>query len=207
MAEEIINNDSTPVFRSTRKESIYRFFCGEIFTKGVRKWRIKTAAQQTVIMNDYDSETGNFLAYSFVHVSISMLGTKQADHCTCKIFSTCQTENAPTCCHCRLLNELLQFNTSNVLPPHISKESIEESMYYCVEPVIPLKAKVGVKRFSIAADGVAEIVSIFTVENTSRKVVQCNSSVRNMRKGSKREIKSLEDSSELCVHLATFRKF
>ncbi|XP_057294024.1 uncharacterized protein LOC130622573 isoform X2 [Hydractinia symbiolongicarpus] len=207
MAEEIINNDSTPVFRSTLKESLYRFFCGEIFTKGVCKWRIKTAAQQTVIMNDYDSETGNFLAYSFVHVSISMLGTTQTDHCTCKIFSTCQTENVPTCCHCRLLNELLQFNTSNVLPPHISKESIEESMYYCVEPVIPLKPKVGVKKFSIAANGVAEIVSIFTVENTSRKVVQCHSSVCNMRKGSKREIKSLEDSSELCVHLATFRKF
>ena len=45
----------------------YRFFCGELFTKGICKWRVLSESRNVVVMNDYDCETGNFFV-SFINI-------------------------------------------------------------------------------------------------------------------------------------------
>ena len=39
--------------------TLYDYFCGELFRHGVIMWRLNDEFNQTVVMNDYDSNSGN----------------------------------------------------------------------------------------------------------------------------------------------------
>ena len=54
------------VYVSTHKESLFRFYCGELFRHGICKWRILNETRNVVVMNDYDCQTGNFLVRGYL---------------------------------------------------------------------------------------------------------------------------------------------
>ena len=72
--------------------------------------------------------------------------------------------------------------------------------------VIEVNAKIGVRRFSIQGEDSIEFVTLYTVEKTTRKIVQCHSSFCSMNKYAKREVTKL-DGSSICAHLVKFREY
>ena len=46
---------------STFEESLYHYYCGELIRNGIFKCRVNTTHKKGVLMNDYDSDSGNFL--------------------------------------------------------------------------------------------------------------------------------------------------
>ena len=52
---EVMNNVA-----SSSKQSLFRYFCGQLFNHGVVKCRFKNEQKRIVVMNDYDPKTGDF---------------------------------------------------------------------------------------------------------------------------------------------------
>ena len=46
---------------STIKQTLYQYYYGELFRRGFLCWRVLTANRHVVVMNGYNSETGDFL--------------------------------------------------------------------------------------------------------------------------------------------------
>lgn len=69
--------------------------------------------------------------------------------------------------------------------------------------VLTLESKFGIKRFSISGAAV-EFVTIAKIENTSKEVAKCHSSICRMTRNQNttRDIKNLRDKENLCEHLA-----
>ena len=44
--------------------SLYRYYVERLFNDATLAWRVKSASVQVILMNDYDSETGNFKVLS-----------------------------------------------------------------------------------------------------------------------------------------------
>ena len=54
--------------------TLYDYFCGELFRHGVIMWRLNDEFNQPVVMNDYDSNSGN------MKVQVSMLLLYDTDY-------------------------------------------------------------------------------------------------------------------------------
>ena len=46
------------------RASLYQYYVERLFNDGTLAWRVKSASVQVLLMNDYDSETGNFKVLS-----------------------------------------------------------------------------------------------------------------------------------------------
>ena len=44
-------------------EGLFHFFCGQIFNHGRFIWRIRSPQKNLIVMNSYDSQTGDFQVY------------------------------------------------------------------------------------------------------------------------------------------------
>ena len=79
-------------------------------------------------------------------------------------------------------------------------------MEYSQNTVIELPSKENVEKCSVVAEGSAEIVTIFSVDKTPRKIIRCHSGYCNVHiGGNKRLVTSLGTSKNLCAHLIEFR--
>ena len=56
-----MNESYNKLVFSTFKESLYHYYCGELIRNGTFKWRVNATHKKVVLMNDYDSNSGNFL--------------------------------------------------------------------------------------------------------------------------------------------------
>ena len=56
-----MNESYNKLVFSTFKESLYDYYCGELIRNGTFKWRVNTTHKKVVSVNDYDSNSGNFL--------------------------------------------------------------------------------------------------------------------------------------------------
>ena len=56
-----VNESYNKLVFSTFKESFYHYYCGELIRNGTFKWRVNTTHKKVVLMNDCDSDSGNFL--------------------------------------------------------------------------------------------------------------------------------------------------
>ena len=43
------------------KESLYSYYCGQLFNHGIVRFRIRSLHKQVLLLNDYNPETGDFL--------------------------------------------------------------------------------------------------------------------------------------------------
>ena len=57
--------------KSNFKESLYHYYCGELVSKGVFKWRINSPYKKLAVMNDYSSESGNYMV-GFFSVTVAI---------------------------------------------------------------------------------------------------------------------------------------
>ena len=48
---------------SSYKETLFKYYCGQLFNHGVLKCRYKDECKQIAVMNDYDSESGDFKVF------------------------------------------------------------------------------------------------------------------------------------------------
>ena len=117
--------------------------------------------------------------------------------CSCSTFaiSTNISVNGDTvstisCCHSRLIKEILNGNENNE-NSFISDAKLQEARLSFNEKVLKLPSENEVDRFSIVADGSAESVTIFNVPKTAKNIIKCHSSVCKMLKSSTRNIKYL----------------
>ncbi|XP_057316804.1 uncharacterized protein LOC130657823 [Hydractinia symbiolongicarpus] len=176
-------------------------------------------------MGGYDIYSGDFMNYEYVHVTAVKTETTPIITCQCKIFSTLQASidvdhghyaNARervTCCHCRLMKELMIFvdfdglNESAIIPEHINKQIVLEALECTNDQVISLPAKTGVKRFSIVADQV-EFVTVCNVDKTHKQIATCHSTQCRLSKNqsTKRNVRNLTDCSSLCQHLKLLKE-
>ncbi|XP_057296505.1 uncharacterized protein LOC130653972 isoform X2 [Hydractinia symbiolongicarpus] len=211
---------------ASSSESLYQYFCGQLFNYGTFKWRVKSATKNVVVMNDYDCNTGEFMHFEYVHVFSTTTSTGPTYYCNCKIFSVSQTcVEAPerfdvrwlgvSCLHVRLLASVVSLlPSSDHIPEPVSADvslvnmSVINDGLKCSETVVEeLPAKLNVRKFSITHEDSAAIVSLFKVSGTNRKVVQCKNSLCVIDKGSKRSIKNITTAFDLCPHLVSFRDF
>ena len=82
---------------------------------------------------------------------------------------------------------------------------ILNGLKYANEDVVALPAKANVLKFSIFAEGSAELVTISSVSST-RKIIRCHSGSCNVLKGtSKRCLENLGNAESICAHLSAYR--
>ena len=72
--------------------------------------------------------------------------------------------------------------------------------------VIEVNAKSGVRKFSIRGEDSIEFVTLYTVEKTTRQIVQYHLPFCNMNICAKREVTKL-DGSSICTHLVKFQEY
>nr|XP_047132703.1 uncharacterized protein LOC124811356 [Hydra vulgaris] len=165
-------------------------------------------------MNNYNYESGNFQDKEFVHVKAETICSLTIYNCSCKTFSSCfffqskYTTNVNNCCHCRLLNQLMQMlNDPEFIPENslLSKKKLINSLIYLTSNVLKLTFKSGVERYSVVADSCA-FVTIFEILKSSRKVIKCHDSECQVSEGSIRQINNLQNGC-LCPHLKVFREY
>ena len=89
----------------------------------------------------------------------------------------------------------------------ISIAKLQEARLSSNEKVLKLPSRNGVDRFSMAADGSAEFVTICNVAKTAKNIIKYHSSVCNMLEGSSRSIKYLCKVNQLWPHLEEFKVF
>ncbi|XP_065647275.1 uncharacterized protein LOC136077009 isoform X1 [Hydra vulgaris] len=63
--EPTLSADTLPLSQNTSsvRLNLFQYYCGQLFNHGVLKWRIIDENIHTVLMNDYDSVTGDFLVF------------------------------------------------------------------------------------------------------------------------------------------------
>ena len=151
-----------------------------------------------------------------MHVAAKCSGQDVILECSCSTFSTILATNLTdndqklsSCCHCRLLREILAHLANPVSPlsPCINASKVQSGKSFVTSDVLQLKAKSGVDRFSVTADGSTELVTIFNISRTSRNIVKCHSSICKMNSGSCRNIRYLRKDDNLCPHLSIFKIF
>ena len=62
--EEEASNLCRHVSTLHERASLYQYYVERLFNDGTLAWRVKSASVQVLLMNDYDSETGNFKVLS-----------------------------------------------------------------------------------------------------------------------------------------------
>lgn len=107
------------VIYSSHQENLFRFYCGELFNRGVLRWGVRSSRKHVILMNDYDSENGNFLQFQYIHISVSSVTNQLVYTCTCKTYSTFRIEKNEDyrCCHCRLLHGLVGISEIGTIDP------------------------------------------------------------------------------------------
>ncbi|XP_065674194.1 uncharacterized protein LOC136091139 [Hydra vulgaris] len=62
------STDKLPFLQNTSSVqlNLFQYYCGQLFNHGVLKWRYMDEATHIVLMNDYDSDTGDFLVSKFI---------------------------------------------------------------------------------------------------------------------------------------------
>nr|XP_047124683.1 uncharacterized protein LOC124807139 isoform X2 [Hydra vulgaris] len=184
-----------------------------VMSHGVLCWRVRKPSLNICVMNNYNHENGNFQDKEFVHVKAETICSSTIYNCSCKTFSSCffqseDTTNVNNCCHCRLLNQLMQMlNDPKFIPENslLSKKKLMNSLIYLTSNVFKLTSKSGVERYSVVADSCA-FVTIFEILKSSRKVIKCHDSECQVSEGSTRQINNLQNGC-LCPHLKVFREY
>ena len=55
------NEVNTELRKSDFKESLYHYYCGELVSNGIFKWRTNTFYKKAAVMNDCSCDSGNFM--------------------------------------------------------------------------------------------------------------------------------------------------
>lgn len=208
--------------------SLYQAFKDNILNHGTLKWRVFSSTNQTVVMNDYDSETGDFKFFDYVIVSME---TSSQDNdvvwnCSCETFrvlmSTVQmnfgeiTWEGLMCLHCRLLKELqLQHNVRRVdlssdhaytreIPntdAPVSKAIISHNY-----PVILLPTQhLSNQKYNVVSKDEVQFINVFQSQYNSVIYISCLSGLCQHVFGKKRKYVTLDESEQICEHLKVFR--
>ncbi|XP_047139988.1 uncharacterized protein LOC124815374 [Hydra vulgaris] len=207
-------NEVNLVQHLSKRNSLYEYFCAELFSHGVLCWRVRKPSLSICVMNNYNHENGNFQDKEFVHVKAETMCSTTIYNCSCKTFSSCvffQSENLTNvnnCCHCRLLNQLMQMlDNPDFIPENslLNKKKLMDSLIYLKSNVFKLTSKSGVERYSVVADS-CSFVTVFEISKSSRKVIKCHDSLCQISEGSTRQINNLHNGC-LCPHLKVFREY
>ncbi|XP_047144680.2 uncharacterized protein LOC124818179 [Hydra vulgaris] len=211
--EELPSSSNT----SSVQLNLFQYYCGQLFNHGVLKWRYMDETMHIVLMNDYDSDTGDFLCNDFIHISVTSSTLSPIYNCSCKIFSISSSHVDATivnyCLHVRLLKSLLSLLAPFVEPAlndtcYINVFVMNEGLKFSSIPVIELPSRLNVNKFSVVANQSVAIVTIYKVSGSNRRVAQCHNSSCMVNEGSKRALKYLnsESVSEVCCHLVKLRE-
>nr|XP_047137215.1 uncharacterized protein LOC105847614 isoform X3 [Hydra vulgaris] len=197
-----------------KKNSLYEYFCGELFSRGILSWRVRRPSLNICVMNNYSQESGNFQDKEFVHVKAETINSSNIYNCSCKTFSTViyfqsdDMSNVNNCCHCRLLHQLLQMLDNPDFVPEISlinRKKLVESLLCLASNVFKLASKSGVERYSVVSDS-CTFITVFELSKSLRKVVKCHDSLCRISEGSTRQVNNL-DNGFVCSHLKVFREY
>ncbi|XP_047146020.1 uncharacterized protein LOC124805833 isoform X2 [Hydra vulgaris] len=210
-----LSTDKLPFLQNTSSVqlNLFQYYCGQLFNHGVLKWRYMNEAMHIVLMNDYDSNTGDFLCNDFIHISVSNSTLSPIYNCSCKIFSVSSSnlDDAVVgfCLHVRLLKSLLSvLDSKPVLSDthYIIVSVVNEGLKFSSISVIELPSRLNVNKFSVVANQSVAIVTVYKVSGSNRRVIQCHNSLCMINEGSKRALKYLTSDSEVCCHLIKFRE-
>ncbi|XP_065662188.1 uncharacterized protein LOC136084880 isoform X2 [Hydra vulgaris] len=196
-----------------KKNSLYEYFCAELFSRGVISWRVRRPSLNICVMNNYNQESGNFQDKEFVHVKAKTINSSNIYNCSCKTFLTIiyfqsdDVTNVNNCCHCRLLHLLLQMlDNPDFMPENnlINRKKLIESLLCLTSNVFKLASKSGIERYSVVSDS-CTFITVFELSRSLRKVVKCHDSLCQVSEGSTRQVNNL-DKGFLCSHLKVFRE-
>lgn len=160
--------------------------------------------------------------YDFVHVHGKICNERLVMDCTCSTFTTINqaTLQSPflpentigSCCHTRFFKDVLPSIESELEPhtslsPFININKVKDGIASSTEKVLKLNSKSNIERYSVSTGYDAQFVTIMKVHNTTRKIVQCHSSLCKLSEGNCRSVNYLHSSKVLCQHLTIFRNF
>ncbi|XP_065666997.1 uncharacterized protein LOC136087612 [Hydra vulgaris] len=106
------STDELPFLQNTLSVqlNLFQYYCEQLFNHGVVKWGYMDEATRIVLMNDYNSDTGDFLCNDFIYISVTSSTLSPIYTCSCKIFSISSSHVDATvvnyCLHVRLLKSL-----------------------------------------------------------------------------------------------------
>nr|XP_047139151.1 uncharacterized protein LOC124815053 [Hydra vulgaris] len=179
-------NEVNLVQHLSKRNSLYEYFCAELFSHGVLCWRVRKPSLSICVMNNYNHENGNFQDKEFVHVKAETMCSTTIYNCSCKTFSSCvffQSENLTNvnnCCHCRLLNQLMQMlDKPDFIPENslLNKKKLMDSLIYLKSNVLKLTSKSGVERYSEVLVKLIIREYFYLVENTVESFCNDNDKV------------------------------
>lgn len=214
---------------SDRFDELYVSFRERLVVEGVVLWRLNREDDITFVMNDYDSENGDFLPFSFVHTTRITEGTDIYYSCTCAIYnwlqqkvsSTCAgtadtfiSVEGLTCMHCRFFKEeceaKLSTLLSNELPPKGSTNmkliSSKTSMNVGVLSVSPINS--ACFKFSVCSMTFSVPCSFIHLSKDGR-FIKCTLGECRAQRGHKKTVQYLlgdaKKSGGLCPHMEVMR--
>ena len=122
-----------------------------------------------------------------------------------------------TCCHARLLKDILIYQKpcgflmeeeiSSIPEHYLNARLLQKAEDFHQNEIIQLSSKKNVYRFSVALETEAEIVTLFLLNRTGKKVITCQSGFCQSKLPHKtRTLESFLESQCLCPHLIKLRE-
>jgi len=120
------------------------------------------------------------------------------------------------CCHARLARDILVIKPMLLVPNdsvsvslpryYLNDELLKKGESYVENPVIELPSNKNVFKFSVVDDnGSADLVTLFLVKKTQKKIVTCHNSFCQMKHSKERTVETFLQSASLCSHLQRLR--
>ena len=199
----------------TKDVVVYKAYRSHMVREGILHYRLKSPAKDILVLNDVDSETGNFKPTQYIHLTCERQGTDTHFSCECTTFSVLQEEPGNKyCCH-------VLFYQNDIAPvvetydkgviihspsplEHLVLKGVQSSNYdICLLSEVQRPTSV---KYSVMCNDKPAFVHIFEDPSSKTRLIKCMSGYcqRIVYKSSIKSLKSME-SSATCCHVQTLR--
>ncbi|XP_066918896.1 uncharacterized protein [Clytia hemisphaerica] len=213
-------------------ERLYQNFKLNLYNEGTIVWRENGTLKQMVIMNDYNSRTGDFKFNDYV--SVTRMVTNEGVirmKCTCDIYKTLSITiqssewNGVQCLHARALKDIYsEFNITQTnsddghsyCQPRsvvenvssIVSAKIKNGLDAVVPDVLPLQSKnPNVEKFAVRTPFGHNFVHLFRGNKSNFTYVKCCSGLCSTVYRKKVKIQTLETTTDGCAHMEVFKSY
>jgi len=213
--------------------TIYESFRKNLYCDGTILCRIKNEKKQVVVMNDYNSENGDFKFNDFVTVTRLVGNDSITILCTCETYKILMSMvqlnygtanwDGVSCCHCRVLKEIFaKFQQQQSLDSEhgyshgqvemLSDDVIAKKIKDCFDsvaaPVVVLQStQKNVEKYAVRSCDDTEFVHVFRNNTSGNVFVKCLSGICQTRFNKKQNAIDFFNCDNLCCHLTEFKSY
>jgi hypothetical protein len=223
------------VNQPSNNHDLYSEFKRKLVLDGIVSWRVHSADEDVLAMNDYDVETGEFMPSSFVHVCRKIVSGDIMYECSCSMFrwihATVTSAKADihsvwvgiegnSCMHCRFIAEELEPRLTDLLQiqadtgmhgcevDKIHHKLLTAKQWFNVGVVLMSSPSAATLKFSVCSSSCTNVNASFVHLSKDGLFIRCQSGECQASQGAKKKPQFLLSSSTcglLCCHLEVMR--